>query len=57
MLFIYIDKDEAGQALFDKMNASLNKMGGCIHNIRKDEKYHDYSDLYLSKYYGKKDKE
>ena len=32
-------------------------MGGCIHNIRKDEKYHDYSDLYLSKYYGKKDKE
>lgn len=54
MLFIYVDDDKPGMALFDKMNESLKKLGGCIHNIRKDNQFHDYSDFYKSKCHGKK---
>ena len=48
-LFMYIDNDEAGNTLFEKINKALKKIGNCIHNIRKDTKYKDYSDYYLSK--------
>lgn len=53
MLFIYVDDDEPGINLFNKMNESLKKIGGCIHNIRKDHQFHDYSDFYKSKYNDK----
>lgn len=48
-LFIYVDNDDAGRSLLEKMNAALRKVGNCIHNIRKDTEYKDYSEFYLSK--------
>lgn len=57
MLFIYVDDDEPGRKLFNKMSESLKKIGGCIHNIRKDHQFHDYSDFYKSKCNGKRDSE
>ena len=32
-LFMYIDNDEAGNTLFEKINKTLKKIGNCIHNI------------------------
>ena len=55
-LFMYIDNDEAGNTLFEKINKALKKIGNCIHNIRKDTKYKDYSDYYLSKRHEKNPK-
>ena len=55
-LFMYVDNDEAGNTLFEKMNKALKKIGNCIHNIRKDTKYKDYSDYYLSKRHEKDSK-
>ena len=49
-LFIYVDNDDAGRSLLEKMNVALRKVGNCIHNIRKDNKHKDYSEFYLSKY-------
>lgn len=49
-LFIYVDNDDAGRSLFEKMNVALRKVGNCIHNIRKDDKHKDYSEFYLSKH-------
>ena len=48
-LFIYVDNDDAGRSLLEKMNVALRKVGNCIHNIRKDATFKDYSDYYLSK--------
>lgn len=55
-LFMYVDNDEAGNTLFENMNKALKKIGNCIHNIRKDTKYKDYSDYYLSKRHEKNPK-
>ena len=55
-LFMYVDNDEAGNSLFEKMNKTLKKIGNCIHNIRKDTKYKDYSDYYLGKRHEKDSK-
>lgn len=55
-LFMYVDNDKAGNTLFEKMNKELKKIGNCIHNIRKDTKYKDYSDYYLSKRHEKDSK-
>ena len=52
-LFMYIDNDEAGKTLFEKMNKVLKKIGNCIHNIREDTEYKDYSDYYLHKRHEK----
>lgn len=49
-LFIYVDNDDPGRSLLEKMNVALRKVGNCIHNIRKDTEYNDYSEFYLSKY-------
>lgn len=51
-LFIYIDKDKPGRELYEKMNDALKKVGACIHNIRRDNKYQDYSEFYLAKQNG-----
>jgi len=48
-LFIYVDNDDAGKSLLEKMNVALRKVGNCIHNIRKDTEHKDYSEFYLSK--------
>lgn len=56
ILFMYVDNDNAGNGLLEKMNKSLKKIGNCIHNIRKDTKYKDYSDYYLSKCHEKDSK-
>lgn len=56
-LFMYIDNDEAGNTLFEKINKALKKIGNCIHNIRKDNKYKDYSEYYLSKRHENDSKE
>lgn len=50
ILFIYVDKDEAGRSLLEKMNVALKKVGNRIHNIRKDTEHKDYSELYLSRH-------
>lgn len=51
-LFIYIDNDKPGKELYEKMNDALKKVGACIHNIRRDNKYKDYSEFYLAKQNG-----
>lgn len=56
LLFMYVDNDEAGNTLLENMNKALKKIGNCIHNIRKDTKYKDYSDYYLSKCHEKNPK-
>lgn len=48
-LFIYVDNDDAGMSLHTKMNEALRKIGNCIHNIRRDTEFKDYSDFYLKK--------
>lgn len=48
-LFIYVDNDDAGKSLLEKMNVALRKVGNSIHNIRKDTEHKDYSEFYLSK--------
>lgn len=55
-LFMYVDNDKAGNGLLEKMNQTLKKVGNCIHNIRKDTKYKDYSDYYLDKRHEKNPK-
>lgn len=55
-LFMYVDNDKVGNGLLEKMNQTLKKVGNCIHNIRKDTKYKDYSDYYLSKRHEKNPK-
>lgn len=52
-LFMYVDKDDAGNTLFEKINKELKKIGNCIHNIRKDTEFKDYSDYYLRKRHEK----
>lgn len=49
-LFIYVDDDDPGRTLLANMNVALKRIGNCIHNIRRDTIYHDYSDFYLSKF-------
>ena len=53
---MYVDNDKAGNGLLEKMNQTLKKVGNCIHNIRKDTKYKDYSDYYLDKRHEKNTK-
>ena len=48
-LFIYVDNDDAGKSLLEKMKVALRKVGNSIHNIRKDTEHKDYSEFYLSK--------
>lgn len=51
-LFIYVDNDKPGKELYEKMNKALNEYGACIHNIRRDNLYKDYSELYIAKQNG-----
>lgn len=55
-LFIYVDNDKAGSALFEKMNGVLKKIGNSIHNVRRDDVFKDYSMYYLSKLHEKDSK-